>query len=233
MTVHAAAARHTTQKTSAPKEPLVRYGAKGKAVMVLQRALNKKGAHLSVDGDFGPKTKAAVEHFQRSRNLTVDGIVGPNTWRALGYRFNPHRSTGSSGTGSVRGGNSSVMQRLAAAGRSVAASMGGYVSHGLCATGVSRAIARAMGIGVYGNGNQIDNNLPRSRFRQINIPLSQALRMPGLILTWEHTSTPAGRIYGHTAITTGDGHSSCSDFIERDTLSGNRSRTGLKIFMPI
>ena len=127
------------------------------------------------------------------------------------------------------GGNS----RLAAAGRAVAMSMGGYHSQGLCATGVSRAIARVYGIHVSGNGNQIDNNLPRNKFRQVNMSLAQALRTPGLILTWEHTSTPLGRIYGHTAITSGDGHSSFSDFIENNTLAGGASRSGLKIFAPI
>jgi len=98
---------------------------------------------------------------------------------------------------------------------------------------VSRAISRALHISVYGNGNQIDNNLPKSKFKQINISLAQALKTPGLILTWEHTSTQAGRIYGHTAITLGDGHSSASDFIETNTLAGAQSRTGLKIFEPI
>ena len=34
-------------------------------------------------------------------------------------------------------------------------------------------------------------------------------------------------------ITLGDGHSSASDFIERNTLAGDASRTGLKIFMPL
>ncbi|MFL5319183.1 MAG: hypothetical protein ACJ790_05965 [Myxococcaceae bacterium] len=131
------------------------------------------------------------------------------------------------------GNVSSTMRKLAAAGKSAAMSMGGYVSHGLCATGVSKAIRNAMGISVYGNGNQIDNNLPKSKFKQVHIPLSKALKIPGLILTWEHTSTTAGRLYGHTAITTGDGHSSCSDFIENNTLAGAASRTGLKIFMPI
>jgi hypothetical protein len=111
--------------------------------------------------------------------------------------------------------------------------MGGYRGLGLCATGVSRAIQRTYGIKVWGNGNQIDNNLPRSRFRQVHMSLAEALRTPGLILTWEHTSTRLGSIYGHTAITAGDGHSSYSDFIERDTLAGNRSRSGLKIFAPI
>lgn len=123
--------------------------------------------------------------------------------------------------------------RLAANGRAVALSMGGYGSQGLCATGVSRAIQRTYGIKVWGNGNQIDNNLPRSKFQQVNMSLAEALKTPGLILTWEHTSSRLGAIYGHTAITAGDGHSSYSDFIERDTLAGNRSRTGLKIFRPV
>jgi peptidoglycan hydrolase-like protein with peptidoglycan-binding domain len=61
----------------------------------------------------------------------------------------------------------------------------------------------------------------------------KALKIPGLILTWEHTSTALGSIYGHTAITLGDGHSSASDFIETNTLAGNATRRGLKIFVPI
>ena len=111
--------------------------------------------------------------------------------------------------------------------------MGGYSGQGLCATGVSRAIQQTYGIKVWGNGNQIDDNLPRNKFKQVNIPLSEALKIPGLILTWEHTSTRLGSIYGHTAITAGDGHSSYSDFIENNTLAGNASRSGLKIFAPI
>jgi murein DD-endopeptidase MepM/ murein hydrolase activator NlpD len=131
-------------------------------------------------------------------------------------------------TSGVRGNGN-----LAAAARRVALSMGGYNSQGLCATGVSRAIQNTYGIKVWGNGNQIDNNLPRNKFKQINIPLSEALKIPGLVLTWEKTSTRLGSIYGHTAVTAGDGHTSYSDFIERNTLGGNASRSGLKIFAPI
>jgi hypothetical protein len=122
---------------------------------------------------------------------------------------------------------------LAANGRAVALSMGGYSGLGLCATGVSRAIQRTYGIKVWGNGNQIDNNLPRSRFRQVHMSLAEALRTPGLILTWERTSSRLGSIYGHTAITSGDGRSSYSDFIERNTLAAESGRSGLKIFAPI
>jgi peptidoglycan hydrolase-like protein with peptidoglycan-binding domain len=60
---------------------------------------------------------------------------------------------------------------------------------------------------------------------------SVGLKTPGLVLTWEKTSTRLGSIYGHTAITTGDGRSSVSDFIERNTLAAG-GRSGLKIFRP-
>lgn len=141
----------------------------------------------------------------------------------------PSRPAAPVSSGGAGGGSS----KLAAAGRAAALGMGGYNSQGLCATGVSRAIQNAYGIKVWGNGNQIDDNLPRSKFKQVNISLAEALKTPGLVLTWEHTSSRLGAIYGHTAITAGDGHSSYSDFIENNTLAGAGSRTGLKIFAPI
>jgi len=52
-------------------------------VTELQMLLNNHGAGLTVDGDFGPGTLAAVESYQSSHGLTVDGIVGPNTKASL------------------------------------------------------------------------------------------------------------------------------------------------------
>ncbi len=132
------------------------------------------------------------------------------------------------GSSGVRGSSALASNALA-----VARSMGGYNSQGLCATGVSRAIVNTYGIKVWGNGNQIDDNLPRNRFKQVYISLEEALKIPGLILTWEKTPSRLGSIYGHTAITAGDGRTSYSDFIETNTLGGSSGRTGLKIFMPI
>jgi len=50
----------------------------------IQRALNRKGAKLSVDGKFGPAMGNAVKRFQRKKGLEIDGIVGPKTLKALG-----------------------------------------------------------------------------------------------------------------------------------------------------
>lgn len=62
-------------------------GAFGKKVEALQRTLNARldpSPALSIDGDFGPATRAAVERFQRSNGLEADGIVHRETWKKLG-----------------------------------------------------------------------------------------------------------------------------------------------------
>jgi murein L,D-transpeptidase YcbB/YkuD len=54
-------------------------GSQGPRVAELQRQLG-----VTVDGDFGPQTEAAVRAFQRrTPGLKVDGIVGPATAAAM------------------------------------------------------------------------------------------------------------------------------------------------------
>ena len=65
-------------------KPVLMKGSKGNDVKDLQNALNKFGYGLVVDGDFGPKTDAAVRDFQKNHGLKVDGKVGPLTWAELG-----------------------------------------------------------------------------------------------------------------------------------------------------
>jgi GH25 family lysozyme M1 (1,4-beta-N-acetylmuramidase) len=67
-------------------EPTLVEGDTGPAVQTLQTRLNVWGAHLTVDGNFGPETLAAVKAFQTEHRLTVDGIVGPQTWAALNQK---------------------------------------------------------------------------------------------------------------------------------------------------
>lgn len=50
----------------------------------IQKALKNAGFYTgSIDGKVGPKTKKAVEEFQKSKGLKVDGKVGPKTWAEL------------------------------------------------------------------------------------------------------------------------------------------------------
>lgn len=77
-------------------------GDKLPSVAIIQEALNtafkkervktagieeKKGkkpsGKITVDGNFGGKTKAAVIAFQKPQGLNPDGIVGPETWKRL------------------------------------------------------------------------------------------------------------------------------------------------------
>lgn len=67
----------------------LRTGSKGPDVKKLQDLLNTTlhlNPKLIVDGDFGRATDAAVKRFQAENNLGIDGIVGPKTWKALGYK---------------------------------------------------------------------------------------------------------------------------------------------------
>lgn len=59
------------------------YGSSGDEVKKLQKALNNAGYSLDVDGEFGRKTQNAVKAYQQKNGLSVDGIVGVNTWNSL------------------------------------------------------------------------------------------------------------------------------------------------------
>jgi peptidoglycan hydrolase-like protein with peptidoglycan-binding domain len=51
----------------------------------LQLMLNQRGGFpiLIEDGNFGSSTEASVKHYQQNENLTVDGVVGRQTWTSL------------------------------------------------------------------------------------------------------------------------------------------------------
>jgi peptidoglycan hydrolase-like protein with peptidoglycan-binding domain len=76
---------YVTTSTPAPAatRPVIREGASGESVRTIQYLLRQHGATLTVDGDFGPRTLAAVQSFQQQKGLVVDGIVGPRTFEAL------------------------------------------------------------------------------------------------------------------------------------------------------
>jgi peptidoglycan hydrolase-like protein with peptidoglycan-binding domain len=69
-----------------PNTPVLPLGASGSVVTALQNGLKKYGTPATdpgtVDGDFGPKTEAAVNAYQQDRGIEADGIVGDQTWWA-------------------------------------------------------------------------------------------------------------------------------------------------------
>lgn len=70
---------NTGTGSSLTGSPPLQTGSKGAQVETLQRLLNQYGASVTVDGDFGAKTAAAVKAFQKANGLDADGVVGPKT----------------------------------------------------------------------------------------------------------------------------------------------------------
>ena len=62
---------------------LLKNGSSGSDVKALQELLNQLGAALTVDGEFGSKTEAAVKAFQKKAGLKQDGKYGDQTHAAL------------------------------------------------------------------------------------------------------------------------------------------------------
>lgn len=98
----------------------LQQGATGALVRTLQGLLNVHGGfNLATDGSFGPKTTQAVRAYQYAHALTVDGVVGNQTWGALntakrGLPYPGQQAVGSTGT-SVR----EIQQELAYRGFSI------------------------------------------------------------------------------------------------------------------
>lgn len=62
--------------------PTLRQGSTGNCVRALQNRINMTQCftQMPVDGQFGPVTRARVMDYQRRARITVDGVVGMQTW---------------------------------------------------------------------------------------------------------------------------------------------------------
>ena len=62
----------------------LRPGYQGDSVIELQRKLQSLGYYgLTIDGKYGPGTRAAVARFQKAKGLSADGVAGANTFAAF------------------------------------------------------------------------------------------------------------------------------------------------------
>jgi peptidoglycan hydrolase-like protein with peptidoglycan-binding domain len=67
-------------------EPILRIGSTGLPVRRAQKLMSLHGDPLDVggvDGRYGTKTEAAVKLLQQRAHITVDGVIGPETWGEL------------------------------------------------------------------------------------------------------------------------------------------------------
>lgn len=56
---------------------------RGKTITEVQKMLDKLGYNISIDGVYGHRTKSVIKSFQLNNGLSVDGVVGDNTYHLL------------------------------------------------------------------------------------------------------------------------------------------------------
>jgi peptidoglycan hydrolase-like protein with peptidoglycan-binding domain len=71
----------------------LQLGDRGSEVSALQASLEAAGFPGGGNGIFDAATQKAVMRFQQAKGLTVDGIVGPQTWAALPAIGGPNPSS--------------------------------------------------------------------------------------------------------------------------------------------
>ena len=66
------------------EKEVIKLGSSGSIVKYLQGILRSLGySEILVDGDFAPRTDAAIRNYQLKNGLKDDGVVGPITWVSL------------------------------------------------------------------------------------------------------------------------------------------------------
>lgn len=163
---------------------LLSTGSRGPLVMIVQQKVG-----VGVDGDFGPITQAGVVRFQRSRGLTVDGVVGPQTWGAMGTSAPAPASAAAASRAQV-----TTSSRAAVAVRYALSKVGGpwvYAGTGPTAydcSGLTMMAWRAAGV-----------SLPHNSTEQFHVgtPVSRSQLQPGDLLFFYSGVSHVGMYIGN------------------------------------
>ena len=73
----------------------IRKGSSNEDVKTWQDFLKGQGYNIATDGIFGDETDSATKDWQTNNGLTVDGIVGTNTWASMNIGNNTNTNNSS------------------------------------------------------------------------------------------------------------------------------------------
>ncbi len=196
-------------------------GTRGSDVTRLQQTLASRGFNPGgADGIFGSRTRAAVAAYQRSRGLSADGVVGPNTSRSLfgssDAKYYDGRSDfqtgGTGGTTGVRaGGGWGGSQGVADRAVSIARGMGIPVTSTKRDLATTRRVGSTTGSDHYtGNTNAyaVDLGVSGSRGTELARRIADAYGIPrSSIGTYNrHTINVGGQRYSVQLLWQVSGH---------------------------
>jgi len=80
----------SSSAAQAPSATVLQSGSSGADVTALQTKLNAKGAGLTVDGQFGPKTLAALQKYYGQPSITTAQLAGWNNEFGGDYNIVTH-----------------------------------------------------------------------------------------------------------------------------------------------
>jgi hypothetical protein len=80
--------RPTTANNTRNTNCVLGVGNRGEPVRYLQSAMHRcYGQQITIDGLFGPQTRAALLNVQRFHRITADGVFGPQTSSVMAWPY--------------------------------------------------------------------------------------------------------------------------------------------------